>query len=300
MTEREGGAGQRVAAIVVTYNRADVLRGTLIAIKEQECPPAAVLVVDNASQDRTAAVVAAEFPEVTYCRLDENLGFGAGLDAGIAHAQREDFDYFWLLDDDSRPAPAALRRSLEEARKIPRLGVLGLAGGELRWGGFGPPSRLPVGGGRLSDPPAARRCDFVMLDGALVPREAVEAQGRPRGDFFMMLEDVEYTTRMRRAGFEVGELDHGRSLIERAHLGSGGDGQRTMPWRGYYQTRNHLLIAVEHRSPVELLAWFGRQLKFIVAALAFHDRKAERIRLRMLGVWHALRGVRGKTIEPGP
>src|SRR4029450_9563907 len=95
------GARPRVAAVVVTRNRSQVLRETLLAIRRQEWPPASVLVVDNDSDDGTAAMLRAEFPEVGHHRLPENLGFGAPLAAGMRRAAGEDADYFWLLDDDS-------------------------------------------------------------------------------------------------------------------------------------------------------------------------------------------------------
>jgi hypothetical protein len=59
---------------------------------------------------------------------------------------------------------------------------------------------------------------------------------------------------------------------------------------------NLLILALEHRSPVEIFGWIVRQAKFCVAALLRGDRLLGRIRLRLLGGWHALRGVRGKTI----
>jgi rhamnopyranosyl-N-acetylglucosaminyl-diphospho-decaprenol beta-1,3/1,4-galactofuranosyltransferase len=72
-------------------------------------------VVDNDSRDGTAAMLREQFPEVRYHRLPENLGFGAGLAAGMAEAARGSCDYFWLLDDDSRPAPITLERCLGAA-----------------------------------------------------------------------------------------------------------------------------------------------------------------------------------------
>src|SRR5215470_15547076 len=104
------------AAIVVTYNRADVLRSSLLAIREQEWAPGGVFVIDNDSRDHTADMVRSEFPEVSYHRLDENLGFGAGLAAGMAEARRRGYRYFWLLDDDSRPAPVALKHCMQVTR----------------------------------------------------------------------------------------------------------------------------------------------------------------------------------------
>jgi rhamnopyranosyl-N-acetylglucosaminyl-diphospho-decaprenol beta-1,3/1,4-galactofuranosyltransferase len=293
-------AAAPVAAVVVTRNRKDVLRQTLEAVRGQTWPPASVLVVDNSSEDGTADMLAAEFPQVGYVRLPENLGFGAGLAAGMAVAGRRDPGYFWLLDDDSRPAPNALQRCLRVARSLPRFGIIGLSGGTIRWGRLHvhPYERAPDG--RPSEPPRLQHGDFVHLDGAVVARDAVEQVGYPRSDYFMMLEDVEFSNRLKRAGWEVAHFELDEGLIDRGNLGSGGDGRPSPPWRAYYQTRNHLLMAMDHRSPLEIAGWLHRQVKFIAAAALYLDRKRERIGLRLLGAWHGLRRVRGRTVEPRP
>jgi rhamnopyranosyl-N-acetylglucosaminyl-diphospho-decaprenol beta-1,3/1,4-galactofuranosyltransferase len=286
----EGGT----AAIVVTRNRAEVLRACLDAIRRQDWAPDTVLVVDNGSGDHTAAMVRDQFPEAAYLRLSENLGFAGGLAAGMDAAWKRGYGWFWLLDDDSVPAPFALRRSMEVARRASGPAVVGLTGGVLRSGNpeFTPEPAWPAG------PSTTSRSDWVHLDGAVVSRAAIDRVGYPRPDFFMMLEDVEYSNRMKRSGLEVVHFDLYKGVIERGNLGSGGDGGTVPSWRGYYQTRNQLLMAIDHRSLAEVIGWLYRQLKFIVGIVARLDRKGERLRLRGLGAWHALRGVRGRTVEP--
>lgn len=290
------GGGRGTAAVVVTYNRADVLRSSLLAIAGQEWVPDRVFVVDNGSSDQTGAMVRSEFPDVAYHRLEENLGFGGGLAAGMAEAWRQGYGYFWLLDDDSQPAPGALKQCLDVAGNSSGLGIIGLTGGSMRWGTpeFTPEPERPDG---LL---ATTSADWVHLDGAVVPREVVDRLGYPRSDYFMMLEDVEYSNRIKRAGFEVAHFQLHQGVIERGNLGSGGDGKPSPPWRGYYQTRNQLFMALDHRSLPEVMGWLYRQAKLITATLLLLDRKSVRVGLRLLGAWHALRGVRGKTVEPGP
>jgi hypothetical protein len=79
-------------------------------------------------------------------------------------------------------------------------------------------------------------------------------------------------------------------------MGSAGQSQ---PWRGYYQTRNQLAMALEHRSPREVGWWAVRLAKLCAGAVRLDDRPAERIRLRALGAWHGLRGIDGRVVDPG-
>ncbi len=67
------------------------------------------------------------------------------------------------------------------------------------------------------------------------------------------------------------------------------------PWRGYYQVRNHLAMVLGQRSPGELLWFLVVQGKYLVGALRVGERPGE----RLLGAWHALCGVTGKTIDQG-
>lgn len=288
-----------VASIVVTHNRRDVLEHTLAAVTGQTCVPGTVCVVDNAGSDGSEAMVRSRFPSIEYLRVDHNSGPAGGFAAGLRHLAGGPFEHLWFLDDDSQPSPTALERILDVARRLPRCGAVGLDGGSLRWG-------VPRHGAYRSAPlhlPGTgplRPCDYVLWDGAVMPTAVVAEVGYPREELFIMMEDVEYTNRIMRAGFEVVCLEE--PLIERAHLGSGGAGASKLPppWRGYYQTRNHLLVVREHRSARELAAWLWRLAKQLVATVAILDRKRERISLRLLGAWHGVTKVGGRRVEPAP
>ena len=68
----------RVIAVVVTYNRRDLLLESLAAVLAQTRAPDKVIVVDNASEDGTAAAVRDRFPAVHLAGLRRNSGGSAG------------------------------------------------------------------------------------------------------------------------------------------------------------------------------------------------------------------------------
>lgn len=103
----------------------------------------------------------------------------------------------------------------------------------------------------------------------------------------MMVEDLDYCLPARRAGWQ--HL-HGA-------LALGSEGAAPL-WRGYYQSRNQLALSLDRRSIAELWWWSARTTKFCVGPVRSGDRPRERIRLRLLGAIHALRGVSGRTILP--
>jgi glycosyltransferase involved in cell wall biosynthesis len=100
-----------VTAIVPTHNRATTLGRALASIYAQTRVPDEVLVVDDASTDGTAAVVA-KHPGALHLRLERNVGAGAARNAGIRRARGE-----WLafLDSDDAWAPGKLEAQLAAA-----------------------------------------------------------------------------------------------------------------------------------------------------------------------------------------
>jgi hypothetical protein len=112
----------RAVAVVVTHQRLALLRQSLGAVLGQSRAPDAVVVVDNASTDGTAAVVAAEFPDVDLVVLQHNTGGAGGFATGMQRAlEQHRADLLWVLDDDTG--------ALRGRARAPRGGVGAAAGG---------------------------------------------------------------------------------------------------------------------------------------------------------------------------
>jgi rhamnopyranosyl-N-acetylglucosaminyl-diphospho-decaprenol beta-1,3/1,4-galactofuranosyltransferase len=84
----------RVLAVIVTHNRCDLLVRCIDHVQAQTCSPDAILVVNNASTDRTVEVLERRnIPFVT----QENVGSAGGWHRGIQHALGHGFDAVWLM-----------------------------------------------------------------------------------------------------------------------------------------------------------------------------------------------------------
>ncbi len=108
---------RRVVAVVVTFNRHDLLQ-TLVArlaeVRERTPALVEVLVVDNASTDDTGEWLAGR-SDVTARTLPDNRGGAGGFHAGLRWAAEEtDADLVWLMDDDGLPEVECLERLLRE------------------------------------------------------------------------------------------------------------------------------------------------------------------------------------------
>lgn len=78
----------RASVIIVSFNDEKLIADCLASVLEQDIPREQyeVIVVDNDSQDRTAAIIREQFPRVTLVESKVNLGYPAGMNEGLKHA----------------------------------------------------------------------------------------------------------------------------------------------------------------------------------------------------------------------
>jgi rhamnopyranosyl-N-acetylglucosaminyl-diphospho-decaprenol beta-1,3/1,4-galactofuranosyltransferase len=276
-----------VALIVVTFNRLETLQKNLDHIRAQERLPDFVMIVDNGSTDGTLPFLQNQ-NEFNYMSTGENLGFGAGLHFGIKQAMEKwNPDFFWLTDDDSFPNPAVLRVLLETMVDQKIRGLLGLTGFKMKFGIPRP----------ISSSKPVEEADFVLVDNALISSEVVKKAGNFSQDFFMMCEDYEFCLRLKKHGFFVGVLNSDTAKVERKHLGSQLN-SKSLVWRGYYHSRNHLLILKDHFSLPALFFYGYRQAKYLIHSALFGENRWLRTKFRLLGIVDGFRNIKGKSISP--
>jgi GT2 family glycosyltransferase len=64
--------------------------------------------------------------KITFVRSTANLGFGGGNNIGLRHAlSTGDFDYVWLLNNDTVVKPQALSAMVEKMKAVPEAGMCG-------------------------------------------------------------------------------------------------------------------------------------------------------------------------------
>src|SRR3954451_13412568 len=105
---------ERIAVVVVTYNRKPMLLDCVDKVLAQTAAFAELLIVDNASTDGTEAALEPMLsrPGLRYIRLAENTGGAGGFHAGMQAALAAGADWIWCMDDDVAPAPDCLERLL--------------------------------------------------------------------------------------------------------------------------------------------------------------------------------------------
>lgn len=277
-----------VCAVLVTYNRVDVLKTALSYIKAQTLQPSMVVVVDNNSTDGTKEFLSTIKNDglIHTVHLDKNIGYAGGIAHGMEYGMKQGkLDYFWIMDDDSYQPDDTLGLLVQNI-ETSGFDILGSNGFVLKFG-----SKK-----QITTQNKMEEADFILIDGAIIKADVVAHIGAPSEKFFMMCEDYEYCKRLKKNGYRVGVLN--MDSINRLHLGGGGKFTKNTLWRGYYHSRNHLLILKQYFSLMSLFGYVVSQSKFIIAAAILAPDRFQRVKLRMLGIWHGLRGVEGKTLDP--
>jgi rhamnopyranosyl-N-acetylglucosaminyl-diphospho-decaprenol beta-1,3/1,4-galactofuranosyltransferase len=200
----------RVVAVVVTWNRKELLARNLRAVMAQTRPVDEILVVDNASTDGTPEMLAAEFPQVRVIRLAGNAGAAGGMHVAVREGLKRDPDWLWLMDDDGVPSPGCLAEELRVTERE-RYGICGpllLNIEDPTRLAFFPPARgLPeeaealrreVGGDCLATGVPG------LWNGVLVAAHVIHKIGLPKAEMFIWGEEHEFALRARGAGCALG------------------------------------------------------------------------------------------------
>ena len=274
----------RLVAVVLSYNgRVD----TLAAVESLQ--GIETVVVDNGSTDASAEAVAERHPEVELIRAGVNLGFAGGNNVGIRRALDRGAEWVLLLNNDASVEPGLVEALSAAAAARPDAGVLAckvlFAGSDRLWyagadfnaflgrsrhEGFGEPDRPD----RLRD--TTRATGAAMA----VSRAAIETAGLLDEELFLYAEDLEWSLRIREAGFAVVYVPDAR-VRHRVSAATGGAGS---PTTTYYETRNMVAVVERHRP-------LPRGLMGLRRAIVVAPRVLLSLR-RPASAWAALRGWR--------
>jgi GT2 family glycosyltransferase len=231
------------SVIIVSFNTREMLRECILTLQREAGDVAyETIVVDNASRDGSADMVAAEFPEVRLIRSKINLGFAAANNRAFEIARGR---YIVLLNSDAFLLPDALPLSVQHMDANPRAG---LGGGRLvgRDRSLQPSARMfpsPLNNlfimsglaarfpksrwlGRMdrtwADPLDPAQVDWVPGAYSIIRRSLLDRIGFFDERFFFYCEEVDLCRRIKAANSEVWYWPD----IEVIHLG--GESAKTM------------------------------------------------------------------------
>ncbi len=102
---------EKIAVVVVTYNRLQLLKECISGIRNQTVPLDEVIIVNNGSNDGTTEWLNEQGDITTYHQ--ENIGGAGGFHRGVKEAYEKEYDWIWVMDDDVEPTTTCLEHLLE-------------------------------------------------------------------------------------------------------------------------------------------------------------------------------------------
>lgn len=207
-----------------------------------------IIVVDNASRKNEAIEIKERYPAVTTIRSDENRGFSGGNNLGIKAAKGQ---YLFLINNDTYVESDGIAYLTERLESHPKIGAVSpkirfaFPPQNIQFAGFTPLSPITlrnkgIGFGCPDDGTFDTPRSTPYLHGAamIIKREVIEKAGMMPEIFFLYYEEIDWSTRMTRAGYEL--WYEPRCTV--FHKESQSTGQLSK-LRTYYLTRNRLLYA---------------------------------------------------------
>lgn len=268
----------KVTALMVTYNRKELLSKALYCIDNQNDKVDKLLIVNNASPDNTKDYLIERYSleltsrnstnkitniykgflndtEIILVNLNENNGGSGGFSFGVEYAFQEmESDWIWGMDDDAFPelnALANLKKTIEENKSTYAF-----------WSNCD---------NDLNFDDDIKKVDSWMFVGFCLNKIIYNKVGNPVDDYFIYHDDSEYAKRIIRSGFDIikvknSVIKHGdfnsRDIKERRVNGSSISIPVMPDWKLYYYFRNEILknnysFKSKYKSVISKVIEFG-------------------------------------------
>lgn len=193
----------KIIAVVVTYNRLEMLKKCIDALQKQtvDCD---ILVVNNNSTDATEdwCVSVCDGAKIQYFNTNANIGGAGGFNIGMRKAVEKGYSHVWIMDDDCIPNKDSLEKLMEAEALVGGSNSYGFLSSNVLWtdGNECKMNRQKYNTKLKVEESIAQQgivavtqATFVSL---LFPRETILKYGLPIKEFFIWGDDIEYTRRI--------------------------------------------------------------------------------------------------------
>lgn len=279
-----------IGIVIVNWNTCVLLRRCLQTVFANQGVTMRVVVVDNNSPDDSAAMVAAEFPQVHLIVNPNNPGYSTANNQGLrwlgfGQPSREDAPrYALLLNPDTELPPDALAESVAFMESHPDAGAMGpkliLPDGSLdlacrrsfptpmvsfyRISGLSKlfPKSRTFGRYNMTylDPDTPTEVDSVVGAFMLVRREAINQIGLLNEKFFMYGEDLDWAYRIKGANWKI----HYQPSIQVLHVKRAASRQNRKAGREFHRA-SLMFYRMHYRQqtslPMHLMVMAGLLIK---------------------------------------
>lgn len=200
-----------IGVVVVTFNRLNKLKEALQSFSRQTVTPDYIVVVDNASTDKTPQYLKEwKNEKENYSKyvvtMNRNMGGSGGFYTGLKFAQKLKSDWIWVSDDDAFPE----RNALEVAEKYLNKNLSAICGMVINNGKIDLDHRrcyrkekfrlVPISFSKEMYNRETFEVECFSYVGAIINKGKLKLAGLPRKEYFIWMDDTEHSLRLHKYG----------------------------------------------------------------------------------------------------
>ncbi len=229
---------EKVIAVVVTYNRQQLLSECITALRNQSRKPDAILVVNNGSTDNTEQWLQQQ-SDITFI-TQKNVGSSGGFATGLSNAFKSGYTWMWCMDDDGYPRADALQNLLTEATEDLKLYNCAVIDKEDKksfvW---------KTGEFKSIDEVKDNTVEGIghPFNGTMINRRIIERVGVPQPKYFLWGDETEYYYRITKKNqIPVCTVTNSVHYHPASAFSYKQDWDYKSAWKMYYYVRNRFYI----------------------------------------------------------
>lgn len=250
----------KIGVVLVTFNRLEKLKKTLLEYDKQTFLPQYILVVNNFSNDGTYEFLKEwEQIEAKYKKkvinMEFNTGGAGGFYTGMREAEKYEAEWIWLSDDDAYPRNNTFEELVNTYNKInhnEQKNVVALCSAVYHDGKIDTGHRVRINKKFFmvkfpGVPKEEYNKDYFTIDilsyvGSAIKKSVLKNAGYVDSDFFIYQDDQEHSLRLRKYGNIIccpkSIIDHDTAPKK----------YQEVNWGRYYASRNKILMIKYHFS----------------------------------------------------
>lgn len=298
-----------VCAVVVTYNRKELLKRNLDSLLIQTYP-LDILIYDNASTDGTYQYLL-DFgylnnEHINFVKGDKNLGGAGGFSNGEKIAFQKGYDLLWLMDDDGY---CINERTLEECIKVYNPNQKNIINSYVLCDPKTKELTFDLGPYKTNDEVENASKDGVVsgygnpYNGTLVPKKCFEDIGFTDERFFIYGDENDFFLRTTKSGYvwitSISSLYYhpiNRKIKEYSFLGVSYNSKEQPIWKFFIEYRNAIYLRLNYGRHQRFLYIILIRILMVLSALHSSNKKIKRIKWGWIGINDGINGYFDRPI----